>query len=149
MASGTWGDPNVYTKAETDAAIAQSAAKSNGNFTLSYDYGAYTGGLTNQALRYSVRGDIVVLTGTFKMGGTADASHMYAAFSGMPFPALRADTLGTIRCSNDGKPCYGIKTASNSTSGEISNIIMYFIKADGTYLASGETVEITLIYVKE
>lgn len=26
MASGTWGDPNVYTKAETDAAIQQSAA---------------------------------------------------------------------------------------------------------------------------
>lgn len=26
MASGTWGDPNVYTKAETDAAISQSAA---------------------------------------------------------------------------------------------------------------------------
>lgn len=26
MASGTWGDPNVYTKAETDSAIAQSAA---------------------------------------------------------------------------------------------------------------------------
>lgn len=26
MASGTWGDPNVYAKAETDAAIAQSAA---------------------------------------------------------------------------------------------------------------------------
>lgn len=26
MASGTWGDPNVYTKAETDAAIQQSTA---------------------------------------------------------------------------------------------------------------------------
>lgn len=135
MASGTWGDPNVYTKAETDAAIAQSTAISErGDIQItSATAGASLYGAQNFYMRYN---KVVFIHFSFKLEG-ATVGKVYSIAVNLPTSCLPPyASIQSVMASN------GSTTGSTGVNYSSDSGFTIYADRDGTTYAIG-----TLMYL--